>query len=202
MKKLILALLVAFATIGNAQTKLISHKSHSGSNETFALAVENDLFDIVESNFGNPIMTRDYKKLDSVIYLSENKVIRVTSEYTKRFRTTDREECTKPELTKIRKDTVVIKPKSVRKGLTIKELKTNSEFLKTYNDTAQTVYNGFDDKSKKEKTKKKKSFVPLITSNKPNFPSYLLTIAVFSLLSVLVYYLSLKIKFRRMIIVN
>jgi hypothetical protein len=202
MKKLILAFLVAFATIGNAQTKLISHKSHSGSNETFALAVENDLFDIVESNFGNPIMTRDYKKLDSVIYLSENKVIRVTSEYTKRFRTTDREECTKPELIKIRKDTVVIKPKSVRKGLTIKELKTNSEFLKTYNDTAQTVYNGFDDKSKKEKTKKKKSFVPFTTSNKPNFPSYLLTIAVLSLLSVLVYYLSLKIKSRRMILVN
>jgi hypothetical protein len=203
MKKLILAFLVAFATIGNAQTKLISHKSHSGSNETFALAVENDLFDIGESDFGLWSMEiEDVVKLDSVIYISENKVIRVSSEYTLRYRTGRKQQCTKPELTKIRKDTVVIKPKSVRKGLTIKELKTNSDFLKTYNDTSQTVYNGFDDKSKKEKTKKKKSFVPFTTSNKPNFPSYLLTIAVLSLLSVLVHYLSLKIKSRRMILVN
>jgi hypothetical protein len=201
MKKLILALLVAFATIGNAQTKLISHKSHSGSNETFALAVENDLFDIVESDFGAaPEKIVRNSSLDTVIYVSKTKSVMITSEFCMTIDRRIKERIKEREIWKAGKDTVYSHPLFTQKHSldSIKNvLKSQYNFQ---NNIDKTVFIGFDNKP--EKSKKKKSFVPLITSNKPDFPSYLLTIAVFSLLSVLVYYLSLKIKFRRMIIVN
>lgn len=71
--------MVSFTTFN--QTKIISHKSHSGSNSTFHKALKNKLFDIGDSNFGvaPEILVRN-AKLDSVIKISKEKVIMVTSE--------------------------------------------------------------------------------------------------------------------------
>lgn len=65
-----------------AQTKKIAHKSHSGSNENFSIALSEELFDIGESNFGhapNPMVKNAI--LDSVIFVSDTMAILVTSEY-------------------------------------------------------------------------------------------------------------------------
>jgi hypothetical protein len=201
MKNFILAFLVAFATIGNAQTKLISHKSHSGSNATFALAVENELFDIAESDFGEaPIQIVKNSSLDTVIYVSKTKSIMITSEHCKKINVYNNNELLESKIWKAGKDTVHSHPLFTQKHSldSIKNvLKSQYNFQ---NNIDKTVFIGFDNKP--EKTKKKKSFAPFTTSNKPNFPNYLLTIGVLSLLSVLVYYLSLKIKSRKMILAN
>lgn len=65
-----------------AQTKLIAHKSHSGRTSDFALALENNLFDMEASNFGvAPVYEVKNSQLDSLIFLSDTSVIMVTSEY-------------------------------------------------------------------------------------------------------------------------
>lgn len=48
-----------------AQTKLISFKSHSGNTSNFRKAVENDLFDIGNSNFG--LVIKYTNTIDSVV---------------------------------------------------------------------------------------------------------------------------------------
>jgi len=64
-----------------AQTKLISHKSHSGNTSNFAIALESNLFDIKDSNFGvAPVRYIEKAQLDSLIFLSDTAVIMVTSE--------------------------------------------------------------------------------------------------------------------------
>ena len=60
-----------FSVAGYAQTKLISFRSHSGSNAHFRTAVEKDLFDIGRSNFG----IIETEEIDSVIRKSENRII-------------------------------------------------------------------------------------------------------------------------------
>jgi hypothetical protein len=70
----LLIALVALPAI--AQTKLISHKSHSGSRATFGTALENNLFDIGDSNFGNP---RQEYSIDSIILIEDNKAVVVSS---------------------------------------------------------------------------------------------------------------------------
>ena len=54
MKIKILLFLVFIAASSQAQTKVIAHKSHSGSNRSFSKAYKNNLFDIGRSNFGLP----------------------------------------------------------------------------------------------------------------------------------------------------
>lgn len=56
-----------------SQTKLISHRSHSGSNNNFRRAIENNLFDIENSNFGLSIQY--VEKVDSVILKSANTIL-------------------------------------------------------------------------------------------------------------------------------
>lgn len=83
-KVLILFLSLAYVS-SQAQTKLIAHKSHSGSDAEFNLALENNLFDIDEDNLGMAPERFEIKKrnlhpqLDSVIFVSETKAIVVTS---------------------------------------------------------------------------------------------------------------------------
>lgn len=57
-----------------AQTKKIAFKSHSGSAENFSIALENNLFDMENSNFGNPV----YKELDSVILIADSVAVLVS----------------------------------------------------------------------------------------------------------------------------
>ena len=71
MKPLIYIAACLFSLTGYAQTKLISFRSHSGNNANFRTAVEKDLFDIGNSNFG----ISDGDKIDSVILLSGKRII-------------------------------------------------------------------------------------------------------------------------------
>ena len=69
----------------SAQTKKIAFKSHSGSAENFSIALENNLFDMGNSNFGHaPDRTVRTAQLDSVIFVSDTLAILVTSEYCSR----------------------------------------------------------------------------------------------------------------------
>jgi len=61
------------------QTKLISHRSHSGTDADFRTAVEGNLFDIGNSNFG--LRTEHIDKIDTVILKSNNKIIVLRKEY-------------------------------------------------------------------------------------------------------------------------
>lgn len=68
----------------SAQTKKIAFKSHSGSDEHFAIALENNLFDMEGSDFGAaPVRQVTSSQLDSVIYISKDEIYMVTSVYCK-----------------------------------------------------------------------------------------------------------------------
>lgn len=71
MKIMICIAACLFYMAGYAQTKLISFRSHSGSNAHFRTAVEKDMFDIGHSNYG----IVEVEKIDSVIRDSNNRII-------------------------------------------------------------------------------------------------------------------------------
>lgn len=82
MKHFFMLLLLATSLSISAQTKKIAFKSHSGSAENFAIALEDHLFDIDDSNFGQGIQPEVRNaQLDSVIFVSDSVSILVTSEY-------------------------------------------------------------------------------------------------------------------------
>ena len=69
-----------------AQTKLISHKSHSGSMATFTTAFNNNLFDIGESDFGAaPYRQVKAAQLDSVIFINPATAIMVKLKFVLHF---------------------------------------------------------------------------------------------------------------------
>ncbi len=75
----------------HAQTKIIAHKSHSGSNENFKIAYETGFFDIENSNFGMaPEPTVRSSSLDSLIFLSDSVAVIVTSERCERRQRTSK----------------------------------------------------------------------------------------------------------------
>jgi hypothetical protein len=76
MKNIYILLLCCSAAI--AQTKLIAHKSHSGSMATFTTAFNNNLFDMGESNFGEPALERRYT-IDSIILRPDDSAIVISS---------------------------------------------------------------------------------------------------------------------------
>lgn len=83
MKKSIVVVLlsIGFCISIYAQTKVISHKSHSGSKATFKTALNTSIFDMSASNFGAaPVEFIRRAKLDSVIHLTDTSAIMVTSE--------------------------------------------------------------------------------------------------------------------------
>lgn len=75
MKQLLIIFACCSCLVAHAQTKLIAFKSHSGSAENFSLALENDLFDMAESDFGLPTTVT----LDSVILVKKSVAVIVTS---------------------------------------------------------------------------------------------------------------------------
>jgi hypothetical protein len=81
MKTSLLILVTAFANLAVAQTKLISHKSHSGNSVEFKKALSGHLFNIDYSNFGMaPERFVRNSKLDTVRLLSPQVAVMVTSE--------------------------------------------------------------------------------------------------------------------------
>jgi hypothetical protein len=79
MKLLISITACLLSVTAFAQTKLISFRSHSGNNANFRLAVEKDLFDIGNSNFG----VIAHEKIDSVIMASGKTIIVIRGFYDK-----------------------------------------------------------------------------------------------------------------------
>lgn len=74
--------LIILSTQLNAQTKLISHKSHSGKTSNFSKAYSGNLFDIGNSNFGMaPEIHVRKAQLDSLIFINDSTTVMVTSEH-------------------------------------------------------------------------------------------------------------------------
>lgn len=108
-------LLLSFSGIG--QTKLIYHKSHSGSNSTFSMALEREVFGLDRADFGMaPERTVRNAVLDSLIFISDSVAVMVTSE-----RCVRRNKSTK---WKAGKDTVVNHPLFHKKN-SLSYIKTN-----------------------------------------------------------------------------
>src|SRR5689334_2473893 len=79
---LLFSVLASFSAI--AQTKLIAHKSHSGSNGEFRIAYSADHVELGNSNFGRgPEPLVRTASLDSLIFLSDTVAVMVTSEVCK-----------------------------------------------------------------------------------------------------------------------
>ena len=74
MKIKLLLLFLLTTIICPAQTKVIAHKSHSGSKKSFAKAYQNNLFDINRSNFGLP-GNRNIVILDKVVAVNDSVTI-------------------------------------------------------------------------------------------------------------------------------
>jgi len=68
---LFLILIVSIST-SIAQTKVIFHKSHSGSKATFEKALGSKVFDMETSDFGLPDWADSKNTLDSVIFVNKN----------------------------------------------------------------------------------------------------------------------------------
>ncbi|MCF8275210.1 MAG: hypothetical protein K9J17_00630 [Flavobacteriales bacterium] len=64
-------ILVIICTLSHAQTKVIAHKSHSGSNHSFAKAYHHNLFEINDSNFGLGPMPYRITLLDTVVAVND-----------------------------------------------------------------------------------------------------------------------------------
>ena len=79
MKTLTCILVCLFSVTCFGQTKLVSHRSHSGSDANFRTAIEKDLFDIGNSNFGLVVKYTD--KIDTVILKGKNQIIVVKKRY-------------------------------------------------------------------------------------------------------------------------
>ena len=197
MKKLFQLLFILSSCLSLAQTKLIAHRSHSGSDISFKNALENKLFD--GDNFGLGRMEiQEVTNLDSIVYLSNDKVIAFSSNYTQRYRLIKPAKCIKPELTKIVADTVTIKPKVFKKGLTIAEVRAKFDTLKNYNnDLSEVKYKDFDEKTKRLKNRKRSSFFPIIP-NYPNIPNSFFLIMILGFISILVYLLTCKAQLKKL----
>ncbi len=200
MKKSLLFLLF-ISIFANSQTKLISHKSHSGSDESFAFALENDLFEGDNLGLGR-MEIQEVTNLDSIVYISNDKVIAYTSNYTQRYYQAFKDKCTRDELTKIKTDTLKITPTSFKKGLTIQDVKARVDSSEIYNNDLSLVkYKDFDDKTKRKKNRNRNYFLPIVP-NFPDFPNSFFLIIILSFLSVLVYFISSSLKFRKLNLAN
>lgn len=171
MRKLLLVFFGFFSLLTFGQTKLIAHKSHSGSLSDFRKALDGALFDVWDSNLGEAPQRRvQYAKLDSVIYISPQKAVMVTSEYCKV------EEVYQPELSgaeslwKKGRDTVVQHPLfSKHHALdSIKEVLKQDYYFK--NNIDSVVFIGFDNVTPKQDKPNKKQTTPPFLSQDHNFP--------------------------------
>lgn len=169
MKKILINLFLVATPICFAQTKLISHKSHSGSTEDFRVSFEKELFDIGNSNLGAaPDRFERNAKLDTVIYVSKQKAIMITSEHCVSANRYDHK-IIKKSIWRAGKDTVynhVLFSKNHSLDSIKKVLKEEYNFK---NDIENVVFIGFDNK-KISKKRKKKNAIP-VTGFKTNLPS-------------------------------
>jgi hypothetical protein len=185
MRMLIVTFCSLFSIIGMAQTKLISHKSHSGSNTNFRIALEENLFDIENSNLGAaPDRFERNANLDTVVYVSKGKAVMITSEHCVK---TDRDsyKIIQSKLWRAGKDTVFNHP-LFSKNHSLDSIKN---VLKEQYNFKNNIDDNTIQKQKNKSKKQKKSIVPTITT----FPSKPLFLLLLALLSSLVVYFSWRV---------
>jgi hypothetical protein len=171
-----------FSVVCFSQTKLISHKSHSGNDTAFKVAIEENLFDIDNSNLG--VAPNRYERnavLDSVIYVSDDKVILVTSQFCIESDRENYKILSSKKWSAGRETVFHHKLFSKKHALdSIKDvLKTQYSFR---NDIDKVIFVGYDNEAETTKRKKK----TLIPVSGFNFPSKPLLILLLTLLSSLV----------------
>jgi hypothetical protein len=136
-----------------AQTKKIAFKSHSGTDENFKLAFNNNLFDMDGSNFGMaPQQTVRDAQLDSVIFVSDSVAIMVTSEYcTKVDRATKKK--SQPELWTAGRETVYNHPLFSKKHSLDSIKKVLAQQYNFKNPAGKTIFVGYDNKKRRNKNR-------------------------------------------------
>ncbi len=176
-------LLILLSLPAMAQTKLISHKSHSGSTSTFKTALENNLFDIGESNFGEPPSELRFT-IDSVILRPDNSAIIISSEK-EVWITHD-----KPGLSLSGRDTVYNDPLLGKK---------HAKDSITWQLRAQGSHNPVLINYDNDKTRK--NSLPVVPNDKPgtaNMPVMIAALAALSILFGSVFYMVHKLKSARL----
>ena len=197
MKKSVLFFLHIFSIVCFSQTKLISHKSHSGSNPDFRIAMEENLFDIGDSNLGD-VPYRDIvnSNLDTVIYVSKGKSVMITSDYCKRVekRRKEAEDKSLGAFWKAGRDTVFNHPLFSRKH-SLDSIKTILKGQYNFqNDIDKVVFIGFDNKTKKYKKENRKSKKTgfFVSGNDPGFPPKFIFVVILAFISCLVAFFTWK----------
>jgi hypothetical protein len=192
--KQLLILCLCFACIGSsAQTKKIAFKSHSGSTENFATALENNLFDMENSNFGAaPIRDVRTAQLDSVIFISDTVAIMVTSEYCTKMDRTSQQPISDPRLWEAGRQTVFNHPLFSRKHSLDSIKSILREQYNFQNPVEKVVFVGFDNKKKKYKAN---TIIPVSTRNDDNNQSpfdgpFVLILSLIAVASVLAAFIS------------
>ena len=149
MKALILVAACLFSMTCFGQTKLISHRSHSGTDADFRIALEGDLFDIANSNFGNPSAYID--KIDTVILKGKNKMIVFRKRYTEILGTNRiyNKRCVRDTVT-------IITAAQFFKANSIDSLKVEIRKVYRMSTLDTTHFIGFDDKFKKRRQQSNK----------------------------------------------
>jgi hypothetical protein len=159
MKQIALLFLLFSSAWTNAQTKMINHKSHSGSRSNFSRSLSSSLFDKGESNFGMaPERHVRNSKLDSVILLSKKVAVMVTSESC-HYEDYDGRNPSKPYLWSAGKDTVY-EHEVFNSGKSVEEIKKilRSEYYFA-NSIDDVVFLGFDGKYVETKDKMKEETI-------------------------------------------
>lgn len=134
------------------QTKKIAYKSHSGSTENFSYAVENDLFDMGNSNFGHaPQRDVVTAQLDSVIYVCDTLSILVTSEYCARINRATSKPVSDPLKWKAGREMAFHHPLFSRQHSLDSIKRVIREQYNFQNSVEKVVFVGFDNKKKKYK---------------------------------------------------
>jgi len=174
-----------------SQTKKIAFKSHSGSNENFRIALENNLFDIDNSNFGHAPQ-RDVKsaQLDSVIFVSDCEAYMVTSEYCRG----EWQEEKHARLWKAGKETVYNHPLFSRKHSLDSIKKVIKEQYNFRNPVEKVVFVGYDNKTRQQNWNNELLLVPVAITNGPSpfGPQFVLILSLIIGLSLAGAYISWK----------
>ncbi len=192
MRQLFLFLLSLLSVSLFSQTKKIAFKSHSGSNENFSIALENNLFDMENSNFGHaPQREVKTAQLDSVIFISDSVAIIVTSEYCTRTDRSSNKPIDNPKLWKAGQEKVYNHPLFSRRH-SLDSIKAVLKAQYSFNNEIEkTVFVGFDNKKRKYKS----NFVPVAgvpgdNNQTPFGPQFVLILSLIVGLSLLAAFIS------------
>ena len=164
MRHLIIIILCFTGVSLHAQTQKIAFESHSGNPGNFKIAMDIELFDRDESDFGLPA-NKTAHKLDSVIFISDTVSVLVSKTYTRPW------SATSDSLDKLvgqRKDTLYNDPFFSRKYL-LDSIKKMVDQRGLYETTGRTKFVGFDNKKDgiKKKGEKQHQLIPFAITNDP-----------------------------------